>query len=131
MSTERTRLARLTAEIKELSNPDIYWHKISDMPSQTTKKPFDVIGMYKGWGFVIEFKKSGGVVSPHQRDNLLAYHNAGGAAFVGLFHDYKKDLQFYTIDRWLDKCNYDCLTYNGLVSNLIPALYKFFMEVSI
>ena len=99
--TERQKLTKLTAKIKKLQVPGLYWYKLGDTFGGH-KKPCDVVGHYYGQMFMIEFKtvkefkKSDMGLSDFQSQELNKNHLAGGFSFIGVFHN--TDINFYLTD---------------------------------
>ena len=84
--TERQLVTKITKYVKD-NYKNIFWYKIPDIPAASTKKPFDVVGVYKGKPFGIEFKKPKGKIEDHQIENIQLIINAGGHATIMTLSD--------------------------------------------
>jgi hypothetical protein len=99
--TERQQLNKLTAQIKKLQIPHLYWYKLGDTYGGH-KKPCDVMGHYEGKAFMAEFKsikefiKPGMGLSDFQSQELHKNCMAGGTSFLGVFN--YKNIDFYLTD---------------------------------
>lgn len=97
--TERQIVQKITKYVKD-NYKDIFWYKIPDIPRATTKKPFDVVGCYKGKAFAIEFKKPKGKLEAHQAENLELFMVSGGHVSVTILRDDMKE-NYQLVDDFL------------------------------
>lgn len=100
MRTETIKTGKLAQDLKSQAYGFLFWYKIPDVPfikdnpmRFTPRKPFDVVGSFKGIPFAIEFKHHKklnlawplGCVSDNQITSLKKYRMSGGVSLIGLF----------------------------------------------